>query len=191
MDMYGIDDARQLSKKDLDTLANIKVDTKPSKVLDKLDAIDIISKADTPPSQELIALDKENQRLESASFGTLRDNTFLMGLESKSLDDILKQDGKNPKTMMDLAKYVVENTDTIKDMYRKHIKDMQGILQNTSVEVVNKLPMVELYEKGEDDKPKVMMSMNDERQLNTNVQLIGIDDKTVKDLSLTSLIAIS
>lgn len=191
MDMYGIDDARQLSKKDLDTLANIKVDTKPSKVLDKLDAIDIIRKADTPPSQELIALDKENQRLESASFGTLRDNTFLMGLESQSLDDILKQDGKNPKTMMDLAKYVVENTDTIKDMYRKHIKDMQGILQNTSVEVVNKLPMVELYEKGEDDKPKVMMSMNDERQLNTNVQLIGIDDKTVKDLSLTSLIAIS
>lgn len=189
--MYGIDDARQLSKKDLDTLANIKVDTKPSKVLDKLDAIDIICKADTPPSQELIALDKENQRLESASFGTLRDNTFLMGLESQSLDDILKQDGKNPKTMMDLAKYVVENTDTIKDMYRKHIKDMQGILQNTSVEVVNKLPMVELYEKGEDDKPKVMMSMNDERQLNTNVQLIGIDDKTVKDLSLTSLIAIS
>jgi len=184
---------REWSQQEMVDMINKVNDARPNYQIDRAELTRLIETNRHEPQilKEFTLQDKKIKENEKFSIEILKENSMMDLIEKRETDDA---DAKRKQQLFDFARMFMNNEEAIQKEYAQHVIELRNQLKHVSLESVRELPKPDFYVLQDDgNRPQpdnVLVSLNDVKELERNTALIALEDNTIQEMSLTTLVAL-
>lgn len=184
---FKMEDYRMLKPEEMRNLSDIVARLIPVFTSDRDMLEGRIRDAKTEIQKGFTDADNNQKKIESDSINALKKNVALMSLENTNTNDEL---AKKRQKIKDFTEEVANNSDKIKSDMVDSILRLKDKLRDLTLESVRKLPETDIMSLKPDEtevRSQVMMSIEDIKQIENNIKLIGLQDEDIRQLSFQAI----
>lgn len=185
---FKMDDYRKLSPEEIRNLSDLVARLVPTFSADKSLLEARVREAKTIIDKGFTDADNNQKKIENDSIDALKKNTVLTSLENSDTSDSL---AKQRQAIKDFTADFAQNSDKIKHDMVDSILNLKDKLRDLTLDNIRKLPdidIVKLEPSEKDNKQEVLLSIEDIRQIENNIKLIGLEEKTLRELSFQTIV---